>query len=48
MVGAPVGPYGLPYMIDSEVPREQNMLMGHPPRVIYHQVYQFTKTTTQA
>jgi len=25
------------------VPREQKMLKGHLPRVIYHQVYQFTK-----
>jgi len=25
------------------VPREQKMLEGHLPRVIYHQVYQFTK-----
>ena len=26
-----------------EVPREQKMLKGHLPRVIYHQVYQYTK-----
>jgi len=26
------------------VPREQKMLKGHLPRVIYHQVYQYTKT----
>ena len=25
------------------VPREQKMLKGHPPRVIYHQVYKYTK-----
>jgi hypothetical protein len=25
------------------VPREQNMLKGHLPRVIYHQVYWYTK-----
>ena len=25
------------------VPREQKMLKGHLPRVIYHQVYKFTK-----
>ena len=25
------------------VPREQTMLMGHLPRVIYHQVYKSTK-----
>jgi len=26
------------------IPREQKMLTGHLPRVIYHQVYQYTKT----
>ena len=26
------------------VPREQKMLQGHLPRVIYQQVYQYTKT----
>ena len=26
-----------------EVPREQEMLKGHLPRVVYHQVYQYTK-----
>ena len=26
------------------VPREQKMLKGHLPRVIYHRVYQYTKT----
>jgi len=38
------------YLIDSGlvgslggVPREQKMLKGHLPRVIYHQVYQYTK-----
>jgi len=25
------------------VPREQKMLKGHLPRVIYHQVYYYTK-----
>ena len=25
------------------VAREQKMIKGHAPRVIYHQVYQFTK-----
>jgi len=25
------------------VPREQKMLKGHLPRVIYHQVYKYTK-----
>ena len=33
-------------MADTElggVPREQKMLTGHLPRVIYHQVYQYTK-----
>jgi len=25
------------------VPREQKMLKGHLPRVIYHEVYQYTK-----
>ena len=28
------------------VPREQKMLKGHLPRVIYHQVYYFTKRKT--
>jgi len=28
------------------VPREQKMLKGHPPRVIYHQVYSYTKITS--
>ena len=27
------------------LPREQQMLKGHLPRVIYHQVYSYTKTT---
>jgi len=27
------------------VPREQKMLKGHLSRVIYHQVYQYTKVT---
>ena len=27
------------------VPREQKMFKGHLPRVIYHQVYQYTKIT---
>jgi len=27
------------------VPREQNMLMGHLPSVIYHQVYLYTNVT---
>jgi len=26
-----------------EVPREQKILKGHLPRVMYHQVYQYTK-----
>ena len=26
-----------------EVPREQKMRKGHLPRVIYHQVYEYTK-----
>ena len=28
------------------VPREQKMLKGHLPRVIYHQVYYYTKKNT--
>ena len=35
--------------IDSElVPREQEMLKGHPLRVIYYHVYQYTKRHTFA
>ena len=30
------------------VPREQKMLKGHLPRVIYHHVYKFTKISTSA
>jgi len=38
-----------PPMIDSGlggVPREQTMLKGHLPRVMYHQVYKYTQTNT--
>ena len=40
----------VPYSLDSDdrlegVPREQKTLKGHLPRVIYHQVYSYTKCT---
>ena len=51
MSGVPL--YGIAYrrasrvfgcVIDSGlVPREQKMLKGHLPRVIYHQMYEYTK-----
>jgi len=34
-------------LVGPRVPREQKMLKGHLPRVIYHQAYQYTKSIQQ-
>ena len=45
-MGSPAGRHSVLNL--GGVPREQKMPQGHLPRVIYHQVYLYTKTSTQS
>jgi len=47
-VAGQAGPRPGSSLIEGGVPREQKMLKGHLPRVIYHQVYSYTKIKTLA